>query len=580
MAEWQIPADFEYLPPSLPPELCFAGTALQLAAATRNIGIVTALLQAGANINEKPHGRDGMTALHASVQFGDFEIGKLLLERGADANAEGSKMFEFPGTALLTAVDKKIDALVGLLLKLGADPNAVVLSDHGTTLLDVAKAQDVGCAITSMLVDAGAEESFEPTQLQKERCMKLQLPRAILRGDIEKVRDLEQMGVPLNLEPVEIGWSTECMGKDWNQWNCNRSITILHCAIMPRNDSIHLYDTFPLNDSIFRYLVKRISNINEQNASNTVEPILHEAVFQGRFDLVELLLDAGADINFVSQRDSSRYEHRKSTALHAAIAHGSIEMITLLLKRGANINLRASDESTPIQFSLHEAYQRRLVGEHGRIHITEHLLSHGADIVAPRASGSRFTLLQSAIGGAGIGKDPSVLTVIKSLVSISNVDELSRDGEAALTIAAREGNLDLVMLLLGKGADVDALRESDTALTALEAAAYKGHLSVAEVLIAKGSCINFRRFHECKSFSLGFAAANGRLDMVQLLINAGADLHLPQDKRYCHALEYARGKGHFGVASILQKYRDEAMEEWRQIRTLGLSSGEDREEWF
>ncbi|CAG8953347.1 hypothetical protein HYFRA_00003558 [Hymenoscyphus fraxineus] len=557
-------------PLSLPPKLYFTGTALQIAAATGMIEMAKLLLGAGANINEPPHGRDGMSALQASVKFEHVETTKLLLKNGANPNAMGSKMLEFPGTALLVAVEKNNIYLVRLLLDFGANPNTVVLSDHGTTILEVARAQVEGCAITSLLVNAGAEESFESTRFQKERCMKLQLPRAVLKGDIKKVQHLVKMGVKVDMKPIEIGWSTEPLGAFWNKWHYGRKITILHCAMMPKNECIHLGTTLALRDSIFVYLVKQIPDINGNKDSFAVEPILFEAVSQGKHDMVEFILDAGADINVISDAYSERI-YECFTALHTAIFYGDIRMIKLLLDRGADINLRTPSRPTPLQCSL--AYPRNPT--------TEILLACGADIRAPRID-YEFTLLQTAVVRTAIDGDPKVIALVNRLVSIVNIDEFSRDGETALTIAASRGNLDLVNILLDNGANVNAVdaveKSRYLSRTALEAAASEGHIKIAEALIAKGACVNFQKSHRNES-ALGLAVALGRLDMVQFLINAGADLHLPLTTRYSYALKLAKENGYFGIVSILQKYRDEAMEEWRQIRLLEMDSGDEREEY-
>ncbi|CAG8980557.1 hypothetical protein HYALB_00002555 [Hymenoscyphus albidus] len=525
------------------------------------------LLGAGANINEPPHGRDGMSALQASVQFEHMETTKLLLENGANPNAMGSKMLEFPGTALLVAVEKNNIDLVRLLLDFGANPYTAALSDHDTTILEVAREQVEGRAITSLLVHAGAEENFESTRFQKERCMKLQLPRAVLKGDIKKVQHPVKMGVELDMKPIEIGWSTEPLGALWNKWHCGRKITILHCAMMPKNECIHLGTTLARRDSIFVYLVKQIPDINGNKVSFAVEPILFEAVSQGKHDMVIFTLDAGADINVISDEYFWRYEC--FTALHTATFYGDIRMTKLLLDRGADINLRTPSRPTPLQFSL--VWPKNPT--------TEILLACGADIRAPRID-YEFTLLQTAVIRATIDGDPTVIALINRLVSIVNVDEFSRNGETALAIAASRGNLDLVILLLDNGADVNAVDSVEKSQyfrrTALEAAAFEGHIKVAGVLIAKGACVNFQRSQRNES-ALGLAAALGRLDMVQFLINAGADLHLPLNRRYSYALKVAKENGYFGIVSILQKYRDEAMEEWAQIRLLEMGSGDEGE---
>jgi hypothetical protein len=62
------------------------------------------------------------------------------------------------------------------------------------------------------------------------------------------------------------------------------------------------------------------------------------------------------------------------------------------------------------------------------------------------------------------------------------------------------------------------------------------------------------------------AAFKGRLDMIQILINAGADCNLPMEERYVSSLKLARKTSHFGVVALLQRYRDEVVDQWNKTR--------------
>ena len=95
------------------------------------------------------------------------------------------------------------------------------------------------------------------------------------------------------------------------------------------------------------------------------------AAFFGNKDTVEVLLQAGADVNQQSR------ESMKVSALHSAAAARRPDIVAMLLARGANPNLRAEGGVTV----FHEA------GATGQIEIAEMLLKHGGDLNATDTSG-------------------------------------------------------------------------------------------------------------------------------------------------------------------------------------------------
>lgn len=88
---------------------------------------------------------------------------------------------------------------------------------------------------------------------------------------------------------------------------------------------------------------------------------------------------------------------------------------------------------------------------------------------------------------------------------------------AALHEAASEGRVEIVKLLLEKGANPDILDEGST--TPLAYAACGGHVEVMEILIAHGADPAQRRVME-------LAAMGGHIEPVEVLLEHGVDINV------------------------------------------------------
>ena len=112
--------------------------------------------------------------------------------------------------------------------------------------------------------------------------------------------------------------------------------------------------------------------------------------------------------------------------------------------------------------------------------------------------------------------------------------------------AAAIGHLDVVRLLIKRNADVDARTSSGS--TPLRVAAHEGHLDVVRCLVESGADVNARNDYE--STPLIVACNLGHLNVVTYLIDKGAFMDL-QCKDGTTALHDAAGRGHLEIVSQL-----------------------------
>ena len=147
------------------------------------------------------------------------------------------------------------------------------------------------------------------------------------------------------------------------------------------------------------------------------------------------------------------------------------------------------------------------------------------------------------------------LAVVRLLLEAgADKDAADTDGDTALHIAAKEGHLEVVRLLLEAGADKDA---ADTdGYTPLHFAARKGHLEAIRLLLETGADKDAATTHGSRA--LHIAAQEGHMAVVRLLLEAGADKDAA-DTDGDTALNHAAHYGHLEVVRLLLQAGDTAL---------------------
>ena len=230
------------------------------------------------------------------------------------------------------------------------------------------------------------------------------------------------------------------------------------------------------------------------------------AAYRNSLDVAKLLLDRGADVDA-----ADRYE---KTALHIAVQRNFPDLAKLLLDRGADVDAADRYEKT----ALH------IAGERNFPDLAKLLLDRGADVNAITTDHGWTPLLLAAINNS--------LDVAKLLIDRgADVDAKDDSGAKPLYVAAQSSALDVAKLLIDRGADVDA--KNDFGATPLyvaaefNAASEFDALGVAKLLIDHGADVNAT--DNKGSTPLHLAAWNNPLDVAKLLIDRGADVNATAD---------------------------------------------------
>ena len=122
-------------------------------------------------------------------------------------------------------------------------------------------------------------------------------------------------------------------------------------------------------------------------------------------------------------------------------------------------------------------------------------------------------------------------------------------GCTALWVAASNGHLAVVRFLIEQNAEVDAGTSINS--TPLRTAVFSGHLDIVRCLVENGADVNGRRiFLYDLSTPLMVACDNDRIDVASYLVENGADIHL-EDNIGNTALHVAAKRGHVELVAKL-----------------------------
>ena len=238
-----------------------------------------------------------------------------------------------------------------------------------------------------------------------------------------------------------------------------------------------------------------------------------------------------------SVRPPNEAEVSLDEMLSLACRQGKQDIVELLLESGANVNHRNKAGNTP----LLEACSQ------GHTTIAQMLLDHGADIDAPTEPTSDSALTWACT----LGNDSVVEILLKRG---ADVEHRTKDGCTALMFAALAGHVKVTRLLLEHGAKINVESDSnkDSPLTF---ACWKGHKKVVQLLLEHRANLEHRTK---EGFTpLMFAALGGHTDVAGLLLERGAAVNVPSGSNNDIPLTSACWKGHYDVVCMLLKYKSD-----------------------
>lgn len=362
-----------------------------------------------------------------AVNLGNLDAVDCFLQAGMDPNVPIDD-----ATLLGLAAEKGYTQIARLLLDRGAQVDAPIAPKSAplATALQAAAQAGHGDIVVLLL-----QHSANPNAKFSQGMTALHL--AAMAGDSTGVDALIGAGADVNLESDD-GW------------------TPLHLAVEK--------GTAPVVQSLLSAGAKK--DIRFYNTDTQVSmSALFRAVQLGKADTVITMLKNGFSPN---ERLNT---WRGDTALMAACSNGDLVVARALVDGGADVNLNASGNG--VGSPLTEAVWS------GSVELVKFLIQEGSDLSATVSSedGSATGVLGEAVYS---GKLPMIQELLDAGLDINGTDEGDPDRYTPLMKAAEGGTRDVIIFLIGHGADPSI--KSKSGLTAADVAEHWGWMEIVDLL--------------------------------------------------------------------------------------------------
>lgn len=405
-------------------------TALHLAAKGGDEQTVQLLCAAGANMSAQDD--RGHTPLHASNVSGNVAVTIALLQQGAQIDALDTE----GATPLMLAAIHNQAETARILLEHGANPE-IAVSHEGTPIWPLYVAAINGYDdVVQILLEYGADVEAKSSR----RGSPLDVAR-------ENGHHVSAELIALEMEKEARSERGETTRRQMNRQNAKKDVAGLWQEILSaiRTDRDQLQDlvqdvAFPALSTGARLLVacvledtEAVRDMLEAGADPNESwaeladstPLMIAANITSSSEIGSLLIDAGAEVDKVSNSTGA-------TAIFEVTFDARYDMAELLVSKGANVNFRLSNGLTPLIYA----------SSHGALRCTDLLLDAGADINAVEA--------EQGIGAFGIALNFLHVELAEHLLARGAEPNFGSVDTLPLAIA-EYGSLAFVQALVAQG---------------------------------------------------------------------------------------------------------------------------------
>jgi ankyrin repeat protein len=420
---------------------------------------------------------------------------------------------------------------------------------------------------------------------------------AACRGDASRVEELLASGVPVDLKEAN-DWQAIHFAAARGQVEVLQLLLAAGaktdasiCGAWPKQNeeeewqcdcqAIHLAAYYGHAEVVNLLLSKRV-DVNVTGYDDATP--LHYAAQQGRSEVVATLLKQGASPDAVT-------EYYSYTPLHWAAENNHAEVIQALAKAGAKIEALTDNADTPLHLAAGSVSAQAVRA----------LLSLGAK-VNPKAANDGIPLEYALTGPAMYGQKSAPVFHESAQLLLSAGSDLQNLNSGMIQKAVLGGSLDIVKLLIAKGARLDAKDEYGSLLvhagtgemadyliragldvnaveadgaTLLLRAAEEKEPDLLKAALAAGAKIEVVNASGCTALHL--AAAGGDIESVRLLLAAGAKVDALANN--WQPLHSAADSGHEEIVRMLlaagAKIDADSGDGWQPIH-LAADGGHDK----
>jgi len=436
------------------------------AACRGDVAKIRQLLEDDSLLVNSPAGSRGTTPLHSAIKGGQLEAAKVLLDHGADIEAD---VFS-EGRPLQLAVEMRDRAMVRLLLERGANADGKGRTQDAPPIVKARNDPEM----LKLLIEHGASvdgcDRFGGTPLIY----------AAASGNLRMVKMLLDEGASIDVQGSFRG-GTPLDGAIRGGHLAVAQLLLQEGAWPGKTMGFPLLTDQQLKDP--QVLTERLQLAVRAHRH------FWAACGNGQVEKVQSFLRM---FPYLAQAEDP--ENRKS-ALRHAVAGGHTEIIKLLIDHGADPNESDASEGTPLVQAT----------KLGNLKVIQTLVENGADVNF-KEIGHGPVAIHTAVESGNT-------EVAKFLLDHVNVEAL---GRSVLSIAASRGDVEMAKLLVEHGADPKL--GASAYCGPLYWAVQSGSADMVGYLLDQGPSLEARRhaMHE--------AARLGRENTVRLIAESGVEM--------------------------------------------------------
>lgn len=268
-----------------------------------------------------------------------------------------------------------------------------------------------------------------------------------------------------------------------------------------------------------------------------------------KLEKVASLIESGVNVN---------HKLEATTFLNLAVIQNRLELVQILVEAGADVN----SPKSPLAVAAHHGFQEIF---EFLAPLTNPRERRRSTIDLPEGIRHRAKVEEWLNDFTQVGTKRHLQDTLASISAEKDVNAINSNGCTVLWTAAHNGYVESLQVLIEAGADVNIRNRTDGWSPLLIAAATheawtfgtqkfwgvnkSRQLEVVQLLLSAGADVNLSSNNN--QTPLMEASACGAIDMVDILLKANADVNL-RDNNGRSAIDLAQKFGHDGVVQRIQ----------------------------